>query len=105
MAPCSAADCVLLYLRSQPKLLTQILEYSNLIFSALFAVEMLLKVVADGLCAYIRVGFNVFDGLIVILRLAYEFVTRETFRSVQLQQALGNAQAHGLLCSRKSLVE
>jgi len=29
---------------------------------------MLLKVIADGLCGYIRVGFNVFDGFIVILR-------------------------------------
>ena len=52
----------------QPATLTQILEYSNVFFSGLFAVEMLLKVVADGLCGYIRVGFNVFDGFIVILR-------------------------------------
>jgi len=52
----------------QPQQLTQILEYSNLFFSGFFAVEMLLKVVADGLCGYIRVGFNVFDGFIVILR-------------------------------------
>ena len=29
---------------------------------------MLLKVIADGPCSYIRVGFNVFDGFIVILR-------------------------------------
>jgi len=52
----------------QPAQLTQILEYSNVFFSGLFAVEMLLKVLADGLCGYIRVGFNVFDGFIVILR-------------------------------------
>ena len=52
----------------QPATLTQILEYSNVFFSGLFAVEMLLKVIADGLCGYIRVGFNVFDGFIVILR-------------------------------------
>jgi Ion transport protein len=48
--------------------LTLVLEYFNVIFSGLFAVEMLLKVLADGPCAYLRVGFNVFDGLIVILR-------------------------------------
>ena len=48
--------------------MTQILEYSNVFFSGLFAVEMLLKVIADGLCGYLRVGFNVFDGFIVILR-------------------------------------
>ena len=52
----------------QPAQLTQILEYSNVFFSGLFAVEMLLKVIADGICGYIRVGFNVFDGFIVILR-------------------------------------
>ena len=52
----------------QPALLTQVLEYSNLLFTVLFAVEMLLKVVADGPFGYIRDGFNVFDGFIVILR-------------------------------------
>jgi len=45
-----------------------VLEYSNLIFSFLFAVEMLLKIVADGPFGYIRDGFNVFDGFIVVLR-------------------------------------
>jgi len=52
----------------QPATLTHILEYRNVFFSGLFAIEMLLKVIADGLCGYIRVGFNVFDGFIVILR-------------------------------------
>ena len=54
----------------QPALLTQVLEYSNLLFTLLFAVEMLLKLIADGLLGYIRDGFNVFDGFIVILRSA-----------------------------------
>jgi len=45
-----------------------VLEYSNLLFSFLFAVEMLLKIVSDGLFGYIRDGFNVFDGFIVVLR-------------------------------------
>ena len=44
------------------------LEYSNLMFSFLFAAEMLLKIVADGPFGYIRDGFNVFDGFIVVLR-------------------------------------
>lgn len=44
------------------------LEYSNIIFSALFALEMLLKVLAEGPFGYIQNGFNVFDGFIVILR-------------------------------------
>ena len=44
------------------------LEYSNLFFSFLFAVEMLLKIVSDGPFGYVRDGFNVFDGFIVVLR-------------------------------------
>jgi len=45
-----------------------VLEYSNLFFSSLFAVEMFLKIVADGFFGYIKNGFNVFDSFIVILR-------------------------------------
>ncbi|KAK2147917.1 hypothetical protein LSH36_529g01024 [Paralvinella palmiformis] len=51
----------------QPETLTLVLEYSNIIFSALFALEMLLKVLAEGPFGYIQNGFNVFDGFIVIL--------------------------------------
>jgi voltage-dependent calcium channel T type alpha-1G len=43
-------------------------EYSNVVFSGIFAVEMLLKITAEGPFAYISNGFNVFDGIIVILR-------------------------------------
>jgi len=52
----------------QPKELTLVLEYSNILFSFLFAVEMFLKVVSDGIIGYIKDGFNVFDGFIVVLR-------------------------------------
>lgn len=44
------------------------METSNIIFSAVFALEMLLKVIAEGPFGYISNGFNVFDGVIVILR-------------------------------------
>lgn len=54
-------------------MLTLLVEYSNLFFSALFAVEMVLKVTAEGIFGYIREGFNVFDGFIVILRLDYYY--------------------------------
>jgi len=52
----------------QPEILTTLLEYSNLFFTALFALEMLLKIVAYGLFGYIQDGFNLFDGGIVALR-------------------------------------
>ncbi|XP_042240385.1 voltage-dependent T-type calcium channel subunit alpha-1I-like isoform X5 [Homarus americanus] len=52
---------------NQPDILTTIVEMSNYIFSAVFAIEMLLKVIAEGPFGYISNGFNVFDGVIVIL--------------------------------------
>ncbi|XP_037931644.1 sodium channel protein PaFPC1-like [Teleopsis dalmanni] len=52
---------------NQPEELTVIVETSNIVFSGIFAVEMLLKVVAEGPFRYIANGFNVFDGVIVIL--------------------------------------
>ncbi|XP_026724837.1 voltage-dependent T-type calcium channel subunit alpha-1G-like isoform X5 [Trichoplusia ni] len=52
---------------NQPEELTVIVEISNVVFSAIFAVEMLLKIIAEGPFKYISNGFNVFDGVIVIL--------------------------------------
>uniref|UniRef100_A0AAF5DMJ9 Voltage-dependent T-type calcium channel subunit alpha n=1 Tax=Strongyloides stercoralis TaxID=6248 RepID=A0AAF5DMJ9_STRER len=51
----------------QPEWLTTILEYSNYFFTGLFAFEMLLKIIADGLFGYLADGFNLFDGGIVAL--------------------------------------
>lgn len=52
----------------QPDYLTAVVEMSNFVFSAIFAVEMILKIVAEGPFKYVANGFNVFDGVIVILR-------------------------------------
>lgn len=52
----------------QSEILTHVVEVTNVIFSAIFAIEMVLKVIADGPFGYISNGFNVFDGVIVILR-------------------------------------
>ncbi|ESO03357.1 hypothetical protein HELRODRAFT_80461, partial [Helobdella robusta] len=38
-------------------------------FTCLFAVEMFLKIIADGPLEYIKNGFNIFDGFIVTLSL------------------------------------
>lgn len=56
------------FLIFQPEGLTVIVEISNIVFSAIFAVEMLLKVIAEGPFCYVSNGFNVFDGAIVVLR-------------------------------------
>ena len=54
----------------QPELLTKIVEISNLVFSVIFMVEMVLKLLAYGLFRYISDGFNVFDGVIVLFSTA-----------------------------------
>ncbi|XP_053393144.1 voltage-dependent T-type calcium channel subunit alpha-1G-like isoform X2 [Mercenaria mercenaria] len=54
---------------NQPEGLTRVLEYSNYAFATLFAIEMFLKLISYGLFGYIKNGFNVFDGVIVILSL------------------------------------
>ncbi|KAH3871517.1 hypothetical protein DPMN_034720 [Dreissena polymorpha] len=54
---------------NQPEELTRALEISNLVFATMFAVEMVLKLLAYGIFGYIKDGFNVFDGAIVILSL------------------------------------
>jgi hypothetical protein len=43
-------------------------EISNMVFSIIFSVEMVLKLAAYGIVKYVSDGFNVFDGFIVILR-------------------------------------
>nr|XP_042899987.1 voltage-dependent T-type calcium channel subunit alpha-1G isoform X2 [Parasteatoda tepidariorum] len=54
---------------NQPDELTLIVEISNVIFTAVFFLEMILKMFAEGFCSYISSGFNVFDSVIVVLSL------------------------------------
>ncbi|KAM8879619.1 voltage-dependent T-type calcium channel subunit alpha-1H-like isoform 2-T2 [Spinachia spinachia] len=51
----------------QPKELTDILEISNMVFTSLFSLEMVLKLVALGLFGYIKNPYNGFDSVIVII--------------------------------------
>ncbi|XP_013787213.2 voltage-dependent T-type calcium channel subunit alpha-1H-like, partial [Limulus polyphemus] len=52
---------------NQPEELTLAVEVCNLILTGIFGFEMLLKILAEGIFGYISNGFNVFDGVIVIL--------------------------------------
>ncbi|OTF83978.1 hypothetical protein BLA29_004100 [Euroglyphus maynei] len=54
---------------NQPQSLSHAVEISNIIFTIIFCIEMVLKLLAQGFYEYIRSGFNVFDGCIVILSL------------------------------------
>uniref|UniRef100_A0A3B5BNM1 Voltage-dependent T-type calcium channel subunit alpha n=1 Tax=Stegastes partitus TaxID=144197 RepID=A0A3B5BNM1_9TELE len=51
----------------QPEELTNALEISNIVFTSLFALEMLLKVLVYGPFGYIKNPYNVFDGIIVVI--------------------------------------
>jgi len=51
----------------QPEWLTKIQNISNMIFTIIFSVEMILKLIGYGFLDYIRDWFNMFDGVIVIL--------------------------------------
>uniref|UniRef100_A0A8C2YHX6 Voltage-dependent T-type calcium channel subunit alpha-1G n=1 Tax=Coturnix japonica TaxID=93934 RepID=A0A8C2YHX6_COTJA len=51
----------------QPEELTNALEISNIVFTSMFALEMLLKVLVYGPFGYIKNPYNIFDGIIVVI--------------------------------------
>lgn len=52
----------------QPDELTNVLEICNIVFTSMFSLEMILKITAFGSFSYLRNPYNVFDGVIVIIR-------------------------------------
>lgn len=52
----------------QPEELTNVLEICNIVFTSMFSLEMILKLTAFGSFNYLRNPYNVFDGVIVIIR-------------------------------------
>ncbi|XP_045076086.1 voltage-dependent T-type calcium channel subunit alpha-1I-like, partial [Coregonus clupeaformis] len=52
---------------NQPEELTNVLEICNIVFTSMFAMEMILKITASGCFSYLRNPYNVFDGVIVII--------------------------------------
>ncbi|KAM9494664.1 voltage-dependent T-type calcium channel subunit alpha-1H isoform 1-T1 [Clarias gariepinus] len=51
----------------QPDELTDILEISNIVFTSMFVLEMIFKLMAFGLFGYIKNPYNIFDGIIVVI--------------------------------------
>uniref|UniRef100_A0AAY4EDL1 Voltage-dependent T-type calcium channel subunit alpha n=1 Tax=Denticeps clupeoides TaxID=299321 RepID=A0AAY4EDL1_9TELE len=51
----------------QPEELTNILEICNIVFTSMFALEMILKITAFGCFNYLRNPYNIFDGIIVVI--------------------------------------
>lgn len=52
----------------QPEELTNVLEICNIVFTSMFTLEMILKLTAFGFFEYLRNPYNIFDGIIVIIR-------------------------------------
>lgn len=52
-----------------PQKMEEILEKSNITLTAIFTVEMLLKLIGLGFWEYVDDGFNNFDAIIVVLAL------------------------------------
>ncbi|XP_077025003.1 voltage-dependent T-type calcium channel subunit alpha-1I [Tamandua tetradactyla] len=51
----------------QPEELTNVLEICNVVFTSMFALEMILKLAAFGLFDYLHNPYNIFDSIIVII--------------------------------------
>ncbi|GAA6099121.1 voltage-dependent T-type calcium channel subunit alpha-1H isoform X2 [Tachysurus ichikawai] len=51
----------------QPDELTDVLEISNIVFTSMFVLEMIFKLLAFGLFGYIKNPYNIFDGIIVVI--------------------------------------
>ena len=79
----------------QPETLTKVVEVSNLVFSCIFTVEMLLKLTAYGFVQYVSDGFNVFDGFIVCLGQVYLPFTYTLFSSFLFKEYF--IQSNGII--------
>lgn len=53
----------------QPLWLSDIQEISNIVFTIIFALEMILNMIGLGLVDYFKDGFNIFDAIIVVFSL------------------------------------
>ncbi|XP_056143611.1 voltage-dependent T-type calcium channel subunit alpha-1H [Lampris incognitus] len=51
----------------QPEELTDVLEISNIVFTSMFVLEMVFKLLAFGFFGYIKNPYNIFDSIIVII--------------------------------------
>ncbi|XP_038136004.1 voltage-dependent T-type calcium channel subunit alpha-1G isoform X4 [Cyprinodon tularosa] len=60
----------------QPVELTNALEISNIVFTSLFALEMILNILVYGPFGYIKDPYNIFDGIIVVISV-WEIVARQ----------------------------
>ena len=51
----------------QPEWLADTQKYANIVFTVLFALEMIFNLIGLGLVEYVKDGFNIFDAVIVVV--------------------------------------
>eukprot|EP01062_Namystynia_karyoxenos_P068939 TRINITY_DN6409_c0_g1_i2.p1 TRINITY_DN6409_c0_g1~~TRINITY_DN6409_c0_g1_i2.p1 ORF type:complete len:2273 (+),score=828.29 TRINITY_DN6409_c0_g1_i2:84-6902(+) len=89
---CIVFNTVILALEhhGQPQGIVDLQTYANLVLTVIFAVEMVLKLLASGFRGYVKDKFNVLDGLVVILSLgelsleSLSFPSFSVFRAFRL---------------------
>lgn len=88
---------------SKPAELTNVLEICNIVFTSMFTLEMFLKLTAFGFFEYLRNPYNIFDGIIVIIR----FVIYQIFTFVQTRNVMSKycALIKNLKCKMKKYQE
>lgn len=95
----------------QPQELTDVLEISNMVFTSLFSLEMLLKLLALGLFGYIKNPYNGFDSIIVIIRWAAAAALSPQITNRMLPQACWYCQIilkkkmRSVCCSQSEVLE
>lgn len=77
MTSCIISNTIVLSLDRYPMDETQqyILDYLNLVFTLLFTIEMLIKLIGYGIKTYFNDAFNLFDCVIVVSSIVDLFVT------------------------------
>ena len=68
-------------------------EYSNMLFTLIFLIEMILKILAYGILGYIENLYNMFDGIIVGISV-YEIV-KHLSQTAMLQNSLDSGGGKG----------
>ena len=86
----------------QPQELKDLLEVSNYILTGIFAIEMIVKVIASGPLGYLKDPFNVLDGAVVVVS-SLELFTFSAAGSVSVFRAFRLLRVFKLLKNFKEL--
>ena len=86
----------------QPPWWTNVLEWTNHIFTVIFTAEMLLKILALGCIEYLGEPFNVFDFVVVIIGLS-EYIGNSSTGGLSVLRSFRVLRVFKLLKKAKGL--